>query len=170
MIELPTVIDVEASGFGAGSYPIEVGVAFPDGRSWCSLIRPAPDWSHWNPDAEAVHQISRGILSSHGKPVRDIALDLNRLLAGQTVYSDAWGNDRSWLALLFDAAGLSQHFRIDSLRTLLSDLQLEQWQGARAGVIAALGRTRHRASVDAQVIQRTFHQSRGLPALADEPE
>ena len=27
----PIVIDVEASGFGKGSYPIEVGVVLPDG-------------------------------------------------------------------------------------------------------------------------------------------
>ncbi len=101
MIDLPTVIDVEASGFGAGSYPIEVGVAFPDGRSWCCLIRPEP------------------------------------------------------------GSNISQHFRLESLRTLLSDSQLEQWQDARTGVIAALGQTRHRARVDALVIQRAFHESRG---------
>lgn len=164
MIDLPTVIDVEASGFGAGGYPIEVGVAFPDGRNWCCLIRPEPGWSHWDADAEAVHRISRDILATHGRPVRDVALDLNRLLAGQTVYSDAWGNDRSWLALLFDAAAISQHFHLESLRTLLSDSQLEQWQDTRTGVIAALGQKRHRASVDAMVIQHTFRESRGAIA------
>ena len=159
MIDLPTIIDVEASGFGAGSYPIEVGVAFPDGKSWCGLIRPEPGWSHWDPAAEAVHHISREILASRGKLARDVALDLNRLLAGQTIYSDAWGNDRSWLARLFDATGISQHFQLESLRALLSDSQLRQWQQARGGVIAALGQTRHRASVDALVIQRTFRES-----------
>ena len=30
---LPAVLDVEASGFGAGSYPIEVGIAMPDGTT-----------------------------------------------------------------------------------------------------------------------------------------
>ena len=40
-------IDVEASGFGVGSYPIEVGVAFPDGGTQCYLIKPEHDWIHW---------------------------------------------------------------------------------------------------------------------------
>ena len=76
MTDLPTVIDVEATGFGAGSYPIEVGVAFPDGGTWCGLIRPELGWSHWDPEAEAVHHISRDILATHGKAARDVALQL----------------------------------------------------------------------------------------------
>jgi hypothetical protein len=36
------VIDVEASGFGRGSYPIEVGFVLPDGEAVCTLVRPRP--------------------------------------------------------------------------------------------------------------------------------
>ena len=42
----PAVLDVEASGFGRSSYPIEIGVVFPDGHAYCTLIRPE---SHWTP-------------------------------------------------------------------------------------------------------------------------
>ena len=35
----PIMLDVEASGFGRGSYPIEIGLAFPDGTS---AERPLP--------------------------------------------------------------------------------------------------------------------------------
>lgn len=42
----PAVLDVEASGFGRYSYPIEVGYALPDGRVFCTLIRPEPHWTH----------------------------------------------------------------------------------------------------------------------------
>ena len=52
---LPTILDIEASGFGPGSYPIEVGLVLPDGDAWCSLIRPEPGWLHWDPSAEQVH-------------------------------------------------------------------------------------------------------------------
>ena len=41
----PLIIDVEASGFGATSYPIEVGVALDGRDNFCSLILPASDWT-----------------------------------------------------------------------------------------------------------------------------
>jgi hypothetical protein len=37
------VLDIEASGFGRHSYPIEIGYARDDGHAWCSLVRPAED-------------------------------------------------------------------------------------------------------------------------------
>lgn len=37
----PNNIDVEASGFGGESYPIEVGVALDDDTKYCALIQPA---------------------------------------------------------------------------------------------------------------------------------
>ena len=33
-MELPIIIDIEASGFGRGSYPIEIGYHMPDGESY----------------------------------------------------------------------------------------------------------------------------------------
>lgn len=156
---IPAVIDVEASGFGAGSYPIEVGVVLPNGRSHCYLIRPAESWSHWDPEAEAVHGIRREILESRGAAIDEVARTLNRILQGQTVYSDAWGHDRSWLARLFEEAEISQHFRLESLRSLLTDHQLERWQSTREQVIREVGQVRHRASVDALIVQQTFLKS-----------
>jgi len=153
---VPAVIDVEASGFGAGSYPIEVGVVLPSGRSHCFLVRPVDGWSHWDPQAEAVHGIAREILMARGTEIEEVARNLNEILGGQTVYSDAWGHDRSWLALLFDEAGLSQHFRLESLRALLTDQQLERWQDMRGRVIREIGQARHRASVDALIVQQTY--------------
>jgi DNA polymerase III epsilon subunit-like protein len=153
---VPAVLDVEASGFGAGSYPIEVGVVLPSGKSHCFLIRPADHWSHWDPLAEAVHGITREVLAARGVPIEEVARNLNEVLRGQTVFSDAWGHDRSWLALLYDEAGLSQHFRLESLRALLTDQQVERWQGTRERVIREIGEARHRASVDALIVQQTY--------------
>jgi hypothetical protein len=107
---IPIIIDVEASAFGAGSYPIEVGVAMPEGSSYCRLIRPQPNWTHWDDDSEKVHGISREILRSHGKPVLEVAEELNRLLEGEVVYSDGWGYDQTWLSLLFDQTDIVQRF------------------------------------------------------------
>jgi hypothetical protein len=88
-----------------------------------------------------------------------VAERLNGDLRGLTVYSDAWGYDRSWIARLFDAADLPQHFRLESLRSLMTDAQLGCWDAARREVQESLGVVRHRASADALVIQKTFQVS-----------
>ena len=71
---LPAIIDLEASGFGKGSYPIEVGFVLPEGAMFCTLILPPPHWRHWDEKAQAVHHISRDVLQSRGKPAPDIFL------------------------------------------------------------------------------------------------
>ena len=44
----PTILDLEASGFGRGSYPIEIGFVEAGGLPFCSLIQSAPDWEYWD--------------------------------------------------------------------------------------------------------------------------
>lgn len=153
---VPIILDIEASGFGRGSYPIEVGLVFPDGKSHCFLIAPEPNWKRWDVAAEAVHGIKRDTLLRHGQSVRDIAWRLNALLADQKAYSDAWSFDLSWIGLLFDAAGVSQRFRVNSIRELLSDHQLEVWHETRDKVVRELGLQRHRASSDARILRETL--------------
>lgn len=155
---LPTIIDLEASGFGRGSYPIEVGFVPADGHTYCSLILPAPHWRHWDDAAQAVHQITRDTLMLHGRPASDVARTLNQRLRGQTVYSDGWANDYSWLGLLFDEADITPAFKLDNLRALLNDRQADGWQACKERVIAELRQPRHRASNDARVLQVTFQR------------
>lgn len=90
---LPAILDMEASGFGRHSYPIEVGYVLPDGRAACTLIRPEPDWLHWDPLAEQVHRIPRDAALHHGRDAREVARWLNDGLQGLTVYTDGWGHD-----------------------------------------------------------------------------
>ncbi|MGE3772197.1 MAG: hypothetical protein AB7I32_04690 [Gammaproteobacteria bacterium] len=152
----PIVIDVEASGFGRGSYPIEIGVALADGRTACFLVQPEADWTHWDPAAARLHGISRELLERKGRPAVEVAATLNELLGDAIVYSDAWGMDSSWIALLFDRAGLRQRFRLEALAGLLDETQCAVWADARRAVCADMQLTRHRASADALVIQRTL--------------
>jgi hypothetical protein len=159
---LPIVIDVEASGFGAGSYPIEVGVVLPDGRAYCSLIRPAPGWTRWDRASEAVHFIPRGVLHARGRSVQEVATELNRLLGGRCAYSDAWGNDSSWIALLFEHAAIRQAFRVESLRALIDERQAALWHPVKEAVTRESALVRHRASSDARILQRTWERSRAL--------
>jgi hypothetical protein len=156
------MLDVEASGFGRGSYPIEIGLAFPDGEVATYLVRPAVDWTHWDPQAEALHGISREQLREEGYSVVEVAALLNGQLAGNRAFSDAWGFDSSWVARLFDAAGFSQHFRIDTVRSILSEAEVACWPLAREQIQAESGPSPHRAGVDAHLLQLTFVRARAL--------
>jgi len=158
-------MDIEASGFGLGSYPIEVGIVMPDGRAWCSLVRPEPDWQHWDPNAAAMHGITREQLMRHGRSVTEIADTLNDWLHGQVIYSDAWAHDYTWLSRLFESAERSPHFRLENLRALLTDDEAASWHELKRQVAATLSLERHRASADARLLQSTLMALR-QPAAA----
>jgi hypothetical protein len=153
---LHCVLDIEASGFGSRSYPIEVGWVQTDGRTGCMLIRPAPGWDHWDRSAESVHGITRETLLRHGREPVEVALRLNADLAGQTVYSDAWGHDYAWLARLYDAADLVPTFRLEPAARLFGDTALAQLDAAHREAFAELAVQRHRASNDARALQRAL--------------
>lgn len=156
----PAVLDVEASGFGRNSYPIEVGFVLPNGHSFCTLIHPEPEWTHWDPQAESVHHISRSLLLERGLPAVAVARLLNAQLMGQTVYSDGWANDYSWLGALFDVAGMSPRFRLENLRVLLHEGEADHWHEVKAQVASERGAQRHRASADARLLQLTLQRIR----------
>ena len=160
----PFVVDVEASGFGAGSYPIEVGLALRPGRRHSFLIRPEPDWTHWSEGAEAVHGITREVLARHGRAAAQVADELNALLAGARVYSDAWVVDKPWLGRLFHAARRPMAFDVSPIEALLSEARLVLWDGVKREVADELAVTRHRASHDAWVVQETLSRTRRLAA------
>lgn len=159
---VPIIIDVEASGFGRGSYPIEIGVALEDQKTHCYLVKPERDWRHWDSHAESLHGISRRLLEQKGHSVREVAENLNRLLESKTVYSDAWSYDSTWLAKLYEAAGLRQEFRIESLRYIMVDRQLAAWNHTHDHVVEELAVERHRASSDALIIQTIFERTANL--------
>jgi hypothetical protein len=153
MDALPTILDIEASGFGRGSYPIEIGFSGQDGGLFCSLIVPEGDWVHWDASAEALHGISRNLLLTHGKPARWMAEQLNTRLRGQVVYCDGWGHDFTWLNRLYEAVELRPSFRLDDLRGLLSEDEAERWKAVTEAVRSRQQLRRHRASSDARVLQ-----------------
>lgn len=160
----PNIIDIEASGFGPLSYPIEIGIVLASGKGYCSLIKPQPQWTHWDHNAQVIHQLSRDTLEKHGNDVFTVANELNTLLAGQTVYSDGWVVDKPWLITLFHAACIPQKFTISALEMILSESQMNIWHETKASILENSHFPRHRASTDAKVIQetyiRTFHYAK----------
>lgn len=149
----PCVIDIEASGFGRHSYPIEIGYVREDGQAWCSLVRPADGWQHWDSQAEQVHGIARTVLLHHGRSVAEVAQRLNADLAGRTVYCDGWAHDYAWLGLLFEEAGQVPRFKLESVTRLLDEARLARLDAERHQAFTCLGIGRHRASSDARALQ-----------------
>lgn len=111
-------LDVEASGLVPGSYPVEIGYALPRALPWgrCAvevgsvLVRPERAWlarGGWDPDAEAVHGLSREALLRGGLPAGEVCDLLDRVLGGRRVVTDtgAGSTDDEWLAVLYEAAG-----------------------------------------------------------------
>lgn len=152
----PPIIDLEASGFGRGSYPIEVGIALENRDILSFLIKPEDDWTHWSAEAEEIHGISREQLQKEGMSIEEIALKLNELLRGQILYSDAWSFDSSWIGRLFDSAGIVQRFRIETINKLLKPEHVEHWHPTKETVLKELGLKAHRAAIDVQVLQETY--------------
>lgn len=114
-------IDLEASGLGASSWPIEVGWCFPDSAPETYLIKPAEDWAPeaWDDNAEALHGVSRDILEREGAPIVDVCRRLNEALDDVEVFSDAPDWDAFWLYRLFTAGGEKQAFKLKDFGALL---------------------------------------------------
>jgi hypothetical protein len=115
----PCFIDVEASGFGPGSWPVSI--------AWCNnlgeirklLVRPHPTWTHWDVSAEQVHGISRERLIHEGLPPDEVEARLSTDLRGALAFSDAPDFDAPWLETLYVALGKPMPFRIDHADDLL---------------------------------------------------
>jgi hypothetical protein len=160
------MLDIEASGFGRGSYPIEVGFVLEDGEAHCMLIRPAAHWTHWDPAAAQLHRITRENLQLHGWPIRDVVEVLNDTLFGRTLFSDGWVHDYSWLAVLYEVAQRVPTFRLESLGALLTQDDIDRWSATKQRVANELALPRHRACADARLLQATLRQLR-RPTLDD---
>lgn len=153
---IPFILDIEASGFGQDSYPIEVGFITDTGRRFCRLIKPLEHWSHWSEEAESLHGISRELLNRKGVSVGQVCYELNQVLQGKTVYTDGWVVDYPWLITLFDAAKTAMQFSVSPLENILSEYQMATWAQTKSSLLAQEPIVRHRASTDAEFIQRIF--------------
>ena len=118
-------LDFEASSLGKKSYPIEVAWVFEDGREASYLIRPAPGWTDWDADAEAIHHISQEMLSRQGEAHDVVAQTMLDALSGHDLLASAPSWDGKWLSALLRAAGAPRH----SLR--LRDTEEAQMEALR---------------------------------------
>jgi hypothetical protein len=170
------MLDFEASSLSDDSYPIEVGWAAEDGGCEAHLIRPAPDWTDWDPQAEEIHGIARDRLDAEGEPHDAVARRMVEALSGHDLYATAPSWDGKWMSVLLRAAGLPRHalrlrdsdeaHRAAALEILGPALPPDQAEAAAQAVVAAvqerhLGEMpRHRALADAQAELEVWRQVR----------
>ncbi|MGV6801031.1 MAG: hypothetical protein ACWA5L_03830 [bacterium] len=117
-------IDLEASGLGPKSWPIEIGWGFVDWPVRSVLIKPAPTWTldAWEKAAERLHRISMPTLLQEGQPILETAMMLNAALGNAIVYSDAPNYDGFWLYRLYEAAGITANFTLNDFAQLIESL------------------------------------------------
>ncbi|WP_461421998.1 hypothetical protein [Ketobacter sp.] len=155
------VLDIEASGLGSDSYPIEVGVVMASGREYQALIKPAPEWKHWCKEAEAMHGINCEALETYGLSVHDVCAELNDFCRGETLYSDCWTRDLPWILTLFGQAGVYPAFKCSPIEMVLKEHQLSDWTQHKNKIIEATGLRSHRALNDARIIAKTMNMLLG---------
>ena len=171
---LPEIVflDLEASSLAADSWPIEIGVTWIDETgelvTWSSLIRPHETWpatagSH---ESEAVHGIPRAGLA-HAPAAEDVALEVQFVIDGRLMISDAPAFDTRWLDGLLATAGLARETPVLDFDTAA----MRSFQGdALDALYTSLTRRRapHRAGPDSRRLARAWWRGT-VAAPVDEP-
>ncbi|CAO3435332.1 hypothetical protein [Azospirillum doebereinerae] len=160
-------LDIEASGFGPGSYPVEVGWTFADGTGEAWLICPPDEWpaAGWEMEAEAVHGLSRVRLEREGWSAAYVADRVVAQLADARLYSDAAVIDDHWLCRLLEWSSLPVSLPVRPFEELLP-LVKDATVAMRAAIEAAnrsFPRC-HRALPDSQHLWATWHHLQGVSA------
>jgi hypothetical protein len=163
----PAFLDIEASGLGNTSYPIEV--AWSDSRATVHtyLIRPDENWTSWDMEAERIHGISRDELHDRGLSPAEVCQRIRTSISGVTAYSDAPELERFWMNRLFQAGeggnspilvlGVSQ---IPEIRTICYERGL--YNRLKEQAIEAEGKI-HRAASDVRILMSVFKGAKAHP-------
>lgn len=148
------VLDFEASGLGARTYPIEVGVAFAAGAAselevWSTLVRPTDMWlkhGNWIEASAEVHGIAESELAAGMDPT-EVMTRLNGLIGSSIAFVDGGRDDVLWLDTLVRAAGVSPSFRLADWDALGGQLASPEYR--RMVDFLERRRAPHRAGADA---------------------
>ncbi|MEO1252396.1 MAG: hypothetical protein AAFW81_08630 [Pseudomonadota bacterium] len=157
-------IDLEASGLGPASWPIEVGWCFVEGAPSTFLIKPDAGWSDeaWEPAAEALHGVARTNLDVDGVATGEICTALNAALKDAVVYSDAPDWDGFWLYRLFAAAKMRQRFELRDFAELFAAILPAEFEAAKVAA-SDLAPHRHRAAADVLHMRALFAAAQAGP-------
>jgi hypothetical protein len=149
-------LDFEASSLSDESYPIEVAWVFEDGGSETHLIRPAPSWTDWDPQAALTHGYSRADLLAEGEPHDAVARRLVEGLTGHAPFASAPSWDGKWLSVLLRSAGFPRHL------VRLQDTEVAQAE-AVAEVLGGVVPAEELAAVTMSILDLVRREKAALP-------
>lgn len=154
------IIDIEASGLGLDSYPIEISVLVEGViKTW--LIKPLPEWQHWDAKAEKMHGISRDQLNKHGLGALQVLNELTDFIKESSgiIYSDAAYWDADWVDTLFFAFKEKREFHIESIFELFDDKQTSEFNKIKEKLSESGKYRHHRAEEDVKMIFEAYQLS-----------
>lgn len=160
-MQLPLFIDFESSSLEEDSYPIACAWTLPDGSVKSVLIIPEDDWTDWDVCTEDVHGLSRDQLFMNGHTAKDIVIEMNNDLDGETLYCDALYYDQQWLDRLFDAVDESPSFTLAAFNELVPDRDQFEVEDARRQLQEERGLQVHQADDDVRLLQLLYLQLTG---------
>ncbi|ELP6119266.1 TPA: hypothetical protein I7730_01420 [Vibrio vulnificus] len=156
------IIDIEASGLGVNSFPIEIAWKDPNTNEYESfLIDPTSVdyWDDWDHNAACVHGISFEELALNGIHPIEAAQRLNSQLCGSIAYSDGFGTDTMWLSVLYEAVGIEPTFELRCLYTYMVNNKLSV-PLFKSQMLSS--KTPHRALPDVEKIVESANISLGV--------
>ncbi|WP_462146392.1 exonuclease domain-containing protein [Pseudoalteromonas gelatinilytica] len=173
------MLDVEASGLGHSSYPVEVAFASSTGRQASYLIQPTSYWlahGEWDENAERLHGLSQQTLLFTGSCIANVAQQLNKYLCGKLVLCNDLAFDGFWLSQLFKAANTSVTFHLMDLSALFDFWGEQKKKVFKEEYGKTLNTNEHRALPDAKRFVETYQAfvkkqrlHSGLTTQAEQP-
>jgi hypothetical protein len=154
------LIDVEASGLHFDSYPIEVAIlSIEQPQSW--LIAPQPTWTYWDPNAEALHGISRDLLRSEGMSCALVAAQLSAAIRSEdrVLYSDAAEWDWDWIRTLYLSVDAVLDFNVLSIQQLMTSRQVEVFNSEKRRLAEVKTYRLHRAASDVALLAHAYRSA-----------
>lgn len=162
-------LDFEASSLLG--YPIEVGFARiwknGDIQSAARLIF-VDAWDEaedlWDPNAEAIHGITREQLHAEGRSAREVMEWLNDQFADvDEAYCDGGGHDQAWLRELTHEAGVQPDFFLRDIAIAFEHPDISEVRFEQAKKAFLNRKVLHRAEADARDLAHLFALSAGWP-------
>ncbi len=157
-------LDIEASGLGSGTYPIEVAYASCTAGKGSYLIKPTEEWINngsWCLNAESsIHELSQDMLAQHGVDPVDVAHALNDALCGRLVLCNDLNYDGVWLTKIFEAARVGVQFLLTDVSFLYEFWGKDKTRLFKQSYEAIVPSTTHRALPDAQRFVDAFNMTK----------
>ena len=154
------LIDVEASGLHFDSYPIEVAI-LTTGQPQSWLIAPQPTWTYWDPNAEALHGISRDLLRAEGLNCSVVPAQLSAAIRrkDRTLYSDAAEWDWDWIRTLYLSVDAVLDFNVLPIQQLMTPRQTALFHSEKRRLAKGKTYRLHRAASDVMLLAAAYRSA-----------